>query len=72
MHNSQKVTFQYRNWRGEVSRRRVWPVRMYWGSTKWHPDPQWLLEAWDCDKGEYRDFAMKDVSEWSSEEAQAG
>ena len=28
------------------------------GSTQWHPEPQWLLQAWDVDKDAERDFAL--------------
>lgn len=55
------LTFSYRNWRGEISTRRVIPIRPWFGVTKWHPEPQWFLHANDLDKGETRDFAMRDI-----------
>lgn len=55
------LTFAYRNWRGEVSERRAIPQQVYFGSTEWHPEPQWLMRALDVDKGEVRDFAMRDM-----------
>jgi hypothetical protein len=58
---SPALEFAYTNWRGERSNRRVQPIRLYHGSTEWHPDPQWLLEAVDLDKGEVRAFAVKDM-----------
>lgn len=54
------VTLTYRNWRGEVSDRTITPRRVWFGSTEWHPEPQWLLTAWDAGKDAERDFALAD------------
>ena len=54
------VTFGYTNWRGETGLREAIPDRIFWGATEWHPEPQWLLEAWDCDKQALRAFALSD------------
>ncbi len=56
------LSFRYRNYRGEVSVRTVRPINIYFGSTEWHPEPQWLLAATDIEKGERRDFAIKDIN----------
>lgn len=58
------VSFDYVNYRGERSRRRVRPIRMWFGSTAYHPHAQWLLEALDLDRQETRDFALADVAGW--------
>lgn len=50
----------YRNWRGEVSDRTIIPRGVWHGSTEWHPEPQWLLTAWDAEKNADRDFALAD------------
>jgi hypothetical protein len=50
----------YTNYRGEWSMRRIQPVRLWVGSTDWHPEPGLLLEAIDLDKNETRHFAVKD------------
>ena len=55
-----QITMTYRNWRGEVAQRTIRPVVLWFGKTDWHPEPGWLLSAWDCDKGERRDFALAD------------
>ncbi len=60
------VIIDYTNWRGEFSLRRIEPRRVYFGSTEHHPEPQWLLEAMDLDKGEWRTFAMKDITGWKA------
>lgn len=56
------LTFTYRNYRGEVSTRRVLPIKIYFGPTQWHPIPQYLLRALDLDKEAVRDFAWADIS----------
>jgi predicted DNA-binding transcriptional regulator YafY len=58
------VTIRYRNWRGEVADRRIMPHSIWFGSTQWHPESQWLLDALDLDRNEVRSFAMKDILEW--------
>lgn len=56
------LTFRYTNYRGETSDRIAYPRRVWWGSTDWHPEPQWLLTAWDVEKDAERDFAISDMS----------
>lgn len=51
------VTFIYVNHRGECGTRRARPIRLWFGSTAWHPEPQWLMEAFDLDRQATRDFA---------------
>ena len=51
----------YTNWRGETARRVIRPIHMWWGKTEWHPDEQWMLTAWDCEKDAVRDFAWQDM-----------
>lgn len=52
---------EYTNWRGETARRVIIPIRMWWGSTEWHPQEQWMLTAWDVEKDAVRDFAWQDM-----------
>lgn len=52
--------FTYTNWRGETSERTIQPKYVWFGSTEWHPEPQWLLTAFDLEKNAHRDFALKD------------
>jgi len=58
------VTIDYTNYRGERSKRRVCPSTIFFGSNEWHPEPQWLLEAWDFEKEAFRNFAVRDIHEW--------
>ncbi len=56
------LRFRYRNWRGERADRFVVPIRVWFGRTPHHPEPQWFLAALDMDKGgARRDFAMCDM-----------
>lgn len=55
------VAIGYTNWRGEYGVRNICPIKVWFGSTDWHPEPQWLLTAIDMDKNAERDFAIKDI-----------
>lgn len=64
------VQMIYTNLREETALRRVQPIQIWWGSTRWHPEPGWTLRAFDCDRGVDRDFAMgqidfMNVEEWA-------
>lgn len=48
----------YTNWRGETADRVFTPIRVWWGSTEWHPEPGLMLKAFDHDKQAERDFAF--------------
>jgi predicted DNA-binding transcriptional regulator YafY len=50
----------YTNHRGERAERNIIPRKIVWGSTRWHPQPQWILHAWDLDRQAERSFAVKD------------
>lgn len=62
--DDQIVKILYTNWRGEKAVRAIIPKTIYFGSTQWHPEKQWLLRALDVEKNETRDFALKDIAEW--------
>ncbi len=61
----QVVAIIYMNHRGETATRHILPQKIWFGSTQWHPEPQWLLEAFDVGKQAMRSFAMRDISHWS-------
>ena len=54
------IKLTYTNYRGETSERLILPKGVWFGATKWHPEPQWLLHALDCEKQAVRDFALSD------------
>jgi predicted DNA-binding transcriptional regulator YafY len=56
----------YTNHRGATELRCIVPARVYYGATTWHPEPQWLLVAWDDDRGAVRTFALRDVHGWDT------
>lgn len=58
-----KLSFLYVNYRGESSIRNVNPRGVRFGTSEWHKEPQWLMEAWDLDRREKREFAMKDMTD---------
>ena len=61
------IEFDYVNWKGVFHHRKVRVNRIYFGSTEFHKEEQWLMEAIDIDKGRERTFAMKDmtnISHW--------
>lgn len=57
----QVVEFDYTNWEGIQNRRKVRTSKVLFGATEHHPEEQWLLEAFDFDRGATRFFAMKDM-----------
>lgn len=57
---SETLEVTYRNHRGEVRVRRIVPLGVYFGSTQWHPEPQWLLNAIDAETNTTKQFALKD------------
>lgn len=57
------MTFTYKNWRGEVATRTALPVgTLERKATEFHPEPQWIMRAWDYEKQAYRDFALADCT----------
>lgn len=59
---SAEISMVYRNYRGETSHRTIRPVSLSLTSTEYHADMQWILRAWDVDKGAERDFALRDCN----------
>lgn len=59
-HGGQPVSLIYTNWRGECQTRTITPVELWYGSTDWHSQDQWFIQAFDHAKGASRDFALKD------------
>lgn len=56
------LEFDYVNYKGEASRRKVEGLPHLWyGTTEYHQDPQWLMTAFDVNKQALRDFALRDI-----------
>lgn len=62
--DNQKVKILYTNWKGVTSYRNIVPKSVEFKSTEWHPEEQWILNAFDVDKQADRAFALKDIKEW--------
>lgn len=62
IHNMPYIEFDYVNWKGVNGHRKVMACKVYYGSTEYHPEEQWLLDGLDLDKMQSRIFAMKDMS----------
>lgn len=58
------VRIDYTNWRGERASRVIVPDNIFFGSNEWHPELQWLLNAWDAEKDDNRTFAMANIHKW--------
>lgn len=58
------ISFRYKNWKGEISLRKVVPQDIWFGSTEFHKEEQWLLTAIDVEKQANRDFAINDILEF--------
>jgi predicted DNA-binding transcriptional regulator YafY len=58
------VCIVYTNYRGETAQRRIVPQRVWFGATEWHPGEQWLLDAFDLEKGSPRSFALRDIKSY--------
>lgn len=55
------IRVRYTNWKGETDDRTIIPHQVWFGSTEYHPEPQWLVHAHDVEKDALRDFALKDM-----------
>lgn len=58
------AVIKYTNWKNQTSKRKIVPIRIFWGFTEYHPDQQWMLEAFDVSKQEIRTFSMKNIHKW--------
>lgn len=64
------LEIDYTNHAGERSTRRISDPEFWYGSTNWHTQPQWLINAFDMDKRAERDFALCDVHAWKARKAE--
>ena len=58
------VVINYTNWKGMTHTRIITPIRFFFGSTEYHPTPQYLLLARDEEIEEDRVFAVQHIHEW--------
>lgn len=62
---SKQIKIFYKNWKGEEAWRTIEPINLWFGSTEWHPEKQWLLKAVDVEKNAERDFALCSIICWA-------
>lgn len=60
----QEAVIDYTNYRGERAHRHIRPRAIVFENNEWHPETQWLLEAFDIEKGADRTFALSNIHEW--------
>lgn len=65
MSDAHAVRIDYTNYKGERAWRVIVPESIRFGSTEWHPEPQWLLKALDTEKNAVREFALRDIHAWA-------
>lgn len=57
------IEITYKNWKGVISNRIVVPITLWYGESDFHKGNQWFLKAYDINKLDNRDFAIKDILE---------
>jgi len=62
--NNHPLSFIYKNWKGNIDKRTVLPIRLWYGSTVFYKEDRWLLKVIDTNIMEERDFAIKDIIEF--------
>lgn len=63
----EKLKFYYTNWKGESSYRTVQDPELWYGESQYHKGKQWFLKAFDVEKQDFRDFALKDIPAFNLE-----
>lgn len=62
---TREVIVDYTNHAGVRAKRRIEPIAFHFKETKWHPEPQWIVHAFDVEKSVMRFFALKDIHSWT-------
>lgn len=58
----ERFRMRYTNHRGETAEREVeLDGAPFWGRTRWHPEPQWLVMGTDLSREVTRAFAVADM-----------
>ena len=52
----------------DVTKKYLLVLNVWFGTTEHHPDPQWLITAWDFKAQNTRDFAMVNIHEVKSDD----
>ncbi len=65
MEENKNVIINYTNWQNKTRERKITPLNIWFGETKWHKGQQWFLKAIDLEKEEERDFAVSGIRSFS-------
>ena len=65
--SSTPLKVKYKNWKGEIGIRNIIPQNIYYSSTEYHKEDQWLMNVWDVEKDAPRTYAMMDILEFIKE-----
>jgi len=65
VNKKQIVKIIYTNYKNETAERIIIPLELWFGSTEYHKEEQWLLKAFDLEKKAERNFAVKDIKSWA-------
>ena len=57
------LRFYYVNYRMEREQRLAEVHSFFYGSSSYHQGSQWFMHAMDLDRKEFRDFAVRDMTE---------
>ncbi len=60
----QIVLIDYTNYKEERALRRVLPIKVFFGVTIRHPQPQWFLRALCLERQADRDFPLAKIHAW--------
>lgn len=58
----QPILVLYTNYKGNTGVRKIIPINIRFGNSSWHQEPQYLLKAYDLERKEEREFALKDCN----------
>jgi predicted DNA-binding transcriptional regulator YafY len=59
------IWIDYTNHDGVRRWRQITPEGLRYGSNVWHPEPQYLLSAYDLERDDFRIFAVLNIHAWS-------
>jgi predicted DNA-binding transcriptional regulator YafY len=60
-----KALILYTDYHGNTKWRRIAPIMLLWqDGSQYHPEPGWVLQAFDVDKGCLRTFMCRNIHKW--------
>jgi len=63
---SKRIQITYTNYKELTGIRIITPIKVWFGSTAWYPEEQWLLTGFDHDKEALRDYALLRIQNFSN------